>query len=253
MNIVICDSNKVYHNQLVGLIKRKTALYNYNVVLCTETPTEVINYVNKGNNENTIYLIETQLKNCCGVSLAARIREKDRTSYVILLSDKADSKCLLAYKKNIQAFDYIITTRTDFHDRLISCLLKIYEIQNNAKENEVLTIKHKSSIDNIFQSDILFIESIPNSHKLILHYRSRNKGYLSEIFYDNLFLIEERLSSDFIRCHKSYIVNRSYIKKINKKNRIIEMENGKICLYSRDKSKLLLENLQGKEMVFNTQ
>lgn len=52
----------------------------------------------------------------------------------------------------------------------------------------------------------------------------KEKNYLKDV--------QKKLDDNFYRCHKSFIVNKSKIKRIDKKSRIIYMINDEQCLVS---------------------
>ncbi|MDO7203538.1 LytTR family DNA-binding domain-containing protein [Paraclostridium bifermentans] len=51
-------------------------------------------------------------------------------------------------------------------------------------------------------------------------------------FSGTLKELESQLDNRFIRCHKSYIINKLKVKSIDKKQRIITMEGGNKCYVS---------------------
>ena len=43
------------------------------------------------------------------------------------------------------------------------------------------------------------------------------------------FIIEKNLNEDFVRCHRSVIVNTKYIESVDRINHIIYLKDGEIC------------------------
>ncbi len=58
--------------------------------------------------------------------------------------------------------------------------------------------------------------------------------------------IESSLSSTFLRTHKSYIVNKTYIEKIDKTNRLAVLINGEDLPISNSQYSKVLEDLSPK-------
>ena len=82
----------------------------------------------------------------------------------------------------------------------------------------------KISVDH---EDIFFFETSVNIHKVILHARDRQiefSGTIKEL--------AGTLGGDFLRCHRSFLVNKNNIKEIDSKKRIIYFTNGESCLMS---------------------
>lgn len=76
-------------------------------------------------------------------------------------------------------------------------------------------------------NDILFFETSSNIHKVILHAKDRQIEFSSTIKE-----LEKILDDTFVRCHRSFLVNKSNIQEIDTKNRIIYFINGETCLMS---------------------
>lgn len=57
---------------------------------------------------------------------------------------------------------------------------------------------------------------------------------------------ETILGHPFFRCHKSYLINSSYIKEMNKRNHHLLLTNGEIVPFSRTRTKMLEEKMKLK-------
>ena len=58
-------------------------------------------------------------------------------------------------------------------------------------------------------------------------------------FNGELKNMEEQLDERFIRCHKSFIINKDKVKEIDKKANTVTMSNGSVCPVSKTGKKLL--------------
>lgn len=89
---------------------------------------------------------------------------------------------------------------------------RVEEIDLQTKDTAVLPINTKSGIYMIRHRDILYMES--HNHNLLLHCRnSETLSFSGKL--DNLCLdFSSALLCGFLRCHKSYLVNCDYIRKI---------------------------------------
>ena len=61
--------------------------------------------------------------------------------------------------------------------------------------------------------------------------------------YQKLNELETSMDDRFFRCHKAYLINREYIRKVDKKARAISMEDGSICPVSARQIRKLSEFL----------
>ena len=113
--------------------------------------------------------------------------------------------------------------------KIRECLLNALERYTLAtgrthKAYSIETGGRKISVD---YDDIFFFETSSNIHKLILHAKDRQiefSGTMKEL--------TGALSDDFVRCHRSFLVNKNNINEIDSKNRIIYFSNGETCLVS---------------------
>ncbi len=105
--------------------------------------------------------------------------------------------------------------------KLEKCLVKLdREISARQKRKGVLEVRTKSHIYYISQDSISHINR--EGTKTVI-YSSNN---VLEV-YESLDSITSKLDSDkFIKCHRSSIINKDYIKCIDKKNRTIILTNG---------------------------
>lgn len=77
------------------------------------------------------------------------------------------------------------------------------------------------------------------SYDRILFYETREKkvflntGDMEYPFYDTLDQLEEKLSGRFLRCHRSYLVNRSKISKVYLSQNILTLDSGEELPLSR--------------------
>lgn len=113
--------------------------------------------------------------------------------------------------------------------KIRECLLNAmerYTLQTN-KIHKVYTIDVSGRKINIDYDDIFFFETSSNIHKVILHAKDRQiefSGTMKEL--------TGTLDSNFVRCHRSFLVNKNNIKEVDVKNRIIYFINGETCLMS---------------------
>lgn len=229
LEIIICEDNSVHRDSLKNIIENTILRENLDtsIALSTGDPQKVLDYVNK-NTFTGIYFLDVDLKNNInGIILGEKIREHDPSGFIIFTTTHMEMS-FLAFKYKVEAMDYIIKEDDDFKKRVNDCLLKAYNTycKGNAEEG-IITIKEDMRIINIRLSDVLFIETSGTAHKVKVHEENRQIE-----FYGNLKAIQEKLTPNFYRCHKSYIVNKDKIYEIDKKSNKIIMTNGEECYVS---------------------
>jgi two-component system response regulator AgrA len=229
LEVVICEDNITQRNNIKQLIENTILRekLDLNIALCTGSPDEVIEYMNTSNNIG-VYFLDVDLKaNINGIRLAEKIREKDSLGFIIFTTTHMEMS-YLAFKYKVEAMDYIIKDEDEFKQRVNSCLIKAYKAFNKDSISEgSITINTETRRINVKLEDILFIETTGVAHKVRIHEENRQIE-----FYGHLKELEENLTDNFYRCHKSYIVNKNKIKEIDKKNNIVIMINDEECYAS---------------------
>ncbi|MFD3156905.1 LytR/AlgR family response regulator transcription factor [Haloimpatiens sp. FM7330] len=229
LEVMICEDNKVHRAKLKQLVENTILRekLDLKIAICTENPKEIINYI-ENNNRTGIYLLDVDLKNNInGIRLGEKIRELDSFGYIIFTTTHLEMS-YLAFKYKVEAMDYVIKDDDDFKERVNSCILKSYNTYHKGRHKEdYITINTDTRVINIRPSDILFIETTGTPHKIRIHEENRQIE-----LYANLKDIQEKLTSNFYRCHKSYIVNKDKIEEIDKKYKKVIMINGEECYVS---------------------
>lgn len=229
LNIVICDDNKAHRESIKGIIENTILReeIDLSIALCTGNPKDVLEYI-ENNRDTGIYFLDVDLKSDInGIRIGERIREKDPLGFIIFITTHMEMS-YLAFKYKVEAMDYIIKDDEDFKQRTISCLMKAYKTYNKTATQEgSIEINTDTRIINVRLDDILFIETTEIAHKIRIHEENRQIE-----FYGHLKDIQEKLTDNFYRCHKSYIVNKNKIKTIDKKNNKITMINDEECYVS---------------------
>ena len=108
---------------------------------------------------------------------------------------------------------------------LVSALER-YTLQTS-KIHKVYTIETGGRKISIDYNDIFFFETSSNVHKIILHAKDRQiefNGTMKEL--------AGALDDNFVRCHRSFLVNKNNIKEADAKKRMIYFNNGETCLMS---------------------
>lgn len=101
-----------------------------------------------------------------------------------------------------------------------------YTLQTN-RTHKVYMIETGGRKISVDYDDIFFFETSNNIHKVILHARNRQIEFSASIKE-----LADSLGGSFVRCHRSFLVNKNNIKETDTKNRVIYFTNGETCLMS---------------------
>jgi len=207
LNFVICDDSK---NAVNRIEKMLDSIFINNsldgqIVFSSTKPSDLLNYVNT--NPIDVAILDIDLKdNISGLDIAEKIRLKNKNVYLIFITGHLEFG-LMAYK--YKTFDYISKPLTI--ERLEETILRLFDDTYEDKNRYIKLDNDKTIIP---ENNIRFIQK--DGMKLIFHTDTRDY-----VTYNSFNKIQHTLPTQFIRCHKSYIVNINKITDINMSNNTI--------------------------------
>ena len=158
-----------------------------------------------------IFLLDIKMDKLNGMEIAKKIREIDKKEVEIIFTTSLVKYIQDGYE--VRAYRYLLKPIKfdDLKKHLTSCIKEI----NEKKENYIL-VNGKNDVYKINISHITYIE-IQNKDMTI---HTIDKDYNIKMSIDK---IEKELSIyNFFRCHKSFLVNISYIENIKQYIAILE-------------------------------
>lgn len=172
----------------------------------------------------------------CGIEIAEDSRRKNSNMSMILVSDSTVSPSSYI-KPSIMASSLLLRPLStenikEVFVEVVIAYLKKYSQADNRSESFVIDAREGR-------------ELVPLDH--IYFFEAREKkiyiytDYKEYSCYDTLDKIEGGLQKEFVRCHRSFIVARSMIKRIVFSQNVIELRNGMSVPLSRTYKKLLRE------------
>ncbi|MGL5634626.1 MAG: LytR/AlgR family response regulator transcription factor [Sarcina sp.] len=231
MKVFLCEDNPKQRAQFKKIIENKILINNFdmNLELETGSPYDLLEY-SKQNNEIGIYFLDVDLRSTInGIELAQKIRMYDTNGVIIFLTSHSELT-FMALTAKVEAMDFIVKdSYKNIAEKIEACLDYASKKYSNKKnESKVFTIEVDDKIINLRYNEILYFETSMTIHKVIAHCANR-----SIEFYGRMKKIDNLLNEhNFIRCHTSYIVNKEFIKEVDKKNRILYIVDGRSCLIS---------------------
>lgn len=161
--------------------------------------------------------------------LAQQIRLFDPRGFIIFITAHSELS-YMTFQYRVEAMDFVLKDNPAEMDvKIRECLLNAierYTLQTN-RTHKVYTIETGGRKISIDYDDILFFETSGNAHKVILHGKDRQiefPGAIKEL--------AKTLDGDFVRCHRSFLINKKNIKEADTKNRMIYFTNEETCLIS---------------------
>lgn len=240
LKIFVCEDNSEQLKRITDIISDIVMIENLDmkIELATEKPDNILDYI-KENDVSGLYFLDVDLKDKInGLKLAEQIRKYDPRGFIVFITTHAEMS-YLTFLYKVEAMDYIIKDNyNNIKDRVHQCILNANEKYTSKTTDiqKVFTIKSDDKMINIEYNKILFFETSSVIHKVIVHAIDRQIE-----FYATMKELEDKLDDRFYRCHKSFIVNKDYIKELDMKNRVALMENGEECFISTRLIKGLLK------------
>lgn len=153
--------------------------------------------------------LDIGLKKMNGVKLAYAIREKDKSLPVAFLTADRDF-ALEGYE--VRAVRYLLKP---VDEKKLFALLN--ELSADKKEGPCITVEEKGNIHRIKEDRLCYIEVA--EHYSLLHLSDGGPLRIRE----SMESIFEKLHGKdrFVKCHRSYVVNLSWVEKINRTSCIL--------------------------------
>lgn len=231
LNIFVCEDDAVQRKSIVQIIKNTVLIEELDMQLILDTlnPYELLETVKTSQNTG-IYFLDIDLKcDMNGMKLAQQIRLYDPRCFIIFVTSHSELS-YMTFQYRVEAMDFVLKDNpAEAKVKIRECLLNAlerYTLQTN-KTHKVYTIEIGDRRISVDYNDILFFETSSNIHKVILHAKDRQIEFSSTIKE-----LEKILDDTFVRCHRSFLVNKNNIQEIDTKNRIIYFINGETCLMS---------------------
>ena len=203
MRICLVDDDSTQLDYLKIIIEKWATRYNVNVHINFYHSSEEMLFENNESYPFDMIVLDIQMGKINGIELAKRIRETDKNVTIAFLSGMAD---FVFDGYEVQAIRYILKP---VKDKQVYELLD-YVNTHIIKEKKYLILSISGEKKKINYKDIIYFESM--GHYIVLHLINEEYDYK----YNISDLCNELADSDFIKTHRSYVVNAKYIEKITK-------------------------------------
>lgn len=215
LNFVICDDNLNILDRFSKILENIFIKHKYDakIGLKTTNVDELLKYVD--DNKTDVLILDINLKSSkSGLEVASLVRERNKDTYIIFTTAHLEY-AMMAYK--FKTFDYLAKPVTS--DRLEETVVRLFDDVNGLPKKYIKIDNKKTIID---ESEILYIKR--DGMKLIFHTKSRDYET-----YSSFNKIQDSLPDNFIRAHKSFIVNINNIVNLDPVANMIYFNNGATC------------------------
>lgn len=231
LDIFVCEDDAAQRRAIVQIIRNTVLIEELDMQLILEAgdPYVLLEKVRTGTNTG-IYFLDIDLgSDINGMKLAQLIRLYDPRGFIVFITAHSELS-YMTFQYQVEAMDFVLKdTPAEAKVKIRQCLLNVMEryALQTGRTHKVYTIETGGRKISIDYDDILFFETSSNIHKVILHAKDRQIEFPS-----TLKELTGVLDSNFVRCHRAFLVNKNNIKEVDTKNRIIHFANGETCLMS---------------------
>lgn len=177
-----------------------------------------------------ILFLDIKMNGMSGMELAGKLRSRGADVTIVFLTALQE----YVYRAfDVGAFHYLLkpVDTVKFYEVLEKAVAERQHLRESAllrgeRAEASLTIKNKARTEKVYLSEIVYLEVF--NRKVTLH---KMQGEIE--FYGRLKELEQRLSADFVRCHRSYVVNLRYVRRYDGAE--ITLENGDSVLMAKTK------------------
>lgn len=215
LNFVICDDNLNILSKLNTMLENIFVKNSFEakVAFTSDNIDDTLTYIDS--NKVDVLMLDINLKaGKSGLELAEAVRKKNKDVYLIFTTGHLEY-AMVAYK--FKTFDYLAKPIT--YDRLEDTVKRLFE-DINGLPKKYIKIDNKNTI--IDESQVHFIKR--DGMKLIFHTSSRDYDT-----YSSFAKLEDKLPENFVRCHKSFVVNLDNVKNMDPVTSTVYLNDDSSC------------------------
>ncbi len=238
IDIYLCDDDEPIRRRIEAALKQKILIEDYDmqIVCSTGAPENLLEHLKTGG--QNLYFLDVELQDgqWDGFLLGREIRRQDPRGILVYITSYGDLACR-TFQYHLEAFDYIVKTSDRLEASLSDCLKALQDRLMTERQApvQVYPVRTGSALRYVPLQDILFFETAPRPHHVLLHTVTGRMDFLG-----SLNEIEAELKGRFLRTHRAYLVALDKIEAIDlKKGKLLA--GGMECLISRAAKPRLLE------------
>lgn len=235
INFIICDDQEAALNSTKKYVERSIRENETmgKIALCSTSPQDVLEYCSTHSSETNVYILDINFnEDINGLGMARYIRQKDPNCYIIFITAHVQLS-MMTFKYKLKVFDFLVKP-ISWHD-IDECIKALQEDLSQVTNHQKSSSKNLITVTSGYQEyqicvdEIVFIESF--GPKLTVHMTDgviETYSTLKE-FMNSL----NKINETFQRVHKSFVINRKYIKEVNLRDMEVTMITGDKCPLSR--------------------
>lgn len=210
MRVAICDDEKAYRDYLGTYVLEWAEERQIKCSIVSFENSEQFYFRWCEEQDIDLLLLDIQMGSQNGVDLAKKIRETNKELQIIFITGLSEFACE-GYR--VDALNYLM--KPIEKDRLFECLDKAKE--RNHSQGKKLLLETREGLVGVPVEEIWYIEAF--SHTCIVHLKEKAFEVKQSL---GSFEAREELKKNFLRCHRSYLVNIERVFHITKNTIILD-------------------------------
>lgn len=200
--IAVCDDDEVQLKTLHSQISKWSSLSGHPCEVRCFSSAEAFLFAYEEDSTFDILLLDIEMEGLSGIGLARRIRCENHRAEIIFITSHFE---FISEGYEVDALHYL--TKPVPEAKLAAVLDKA--AARLAVEPPFVVITCEGGTVKLYEADILYVESF--LHYIAIH--TKEKEYKIK---ENISSFEKKLSEDFFRIHRSYLVSLKYVIKISR-------------------------------------
>lgn len=200
--IAICDDEQDQIIKLKNTVNTWSSQNGHTCEVHSFSSAEAFLFAYEDNKAYDILLLDVEMQNMSGIELAKRIRADNNRAEIVFITSHFE---FVGEGYEVDALHYLIKPISE--SKLMEVLTKA--AAKLSVEPPYVVITCEGETVKLYESDIVYIESF--LHYLAIHTREREYR-----IKESMASFEGKLSDDFFRVHRSYLVSLKAITRISR-------------------------------------
>ena len=201
-NIAICDDEREQTEKISSVVKAWSEKEGHRCELRTFSSSEEFLFEYESDSSYDILLLDVEMGDISGISLAKKIRKENNRAEIIFITSHFE---FVGEGYEVDALHYLVKPIPEA--KLCEVLSKAAEKLSVEPPSIVITCDGETV--KLYESEILYAESF--LHYIAIH--TKDKEYKIK---ESISLFEKKLSEDFFRAHRSYLISLKHIVRISR-------------------------------------
>ena len=202
VKIAICDDEQNQIESITSIVTSWSTRQGHSCEIHTFASAEAFLFEYEEDKAYDILLLDVEMKNMNGIELAKRIRKDNNRAEIIFITSHFE---FVGEGYEVDALHYLIKPISA--DKLTQVLTKAAE--KLSVEPPSVVISCEGETVKLYEADIFYVESF--LHYIVIHTKDREYK-----IKENISSFKDKLSDNFYRIHRSYVVSLKYITRISR-------------------------------------